>query len=169
MRRNSEFFTVNYQGINLEFEFYNYWLHLQSTNESELICNDLLSSIFSGNHHKLIFSCFWRHLKRASEYQFPALATLIYVDWLPTGQWSAVSSTVYSRGSQITLCRHSSLVDSSNLEMAEALSRCLQLLLLLLARCMWRKPSYICLSTHHNSGMMMSRLRSTALAAWPWY
>ena len=22
-------------------------------------------------------------------YQFPALATLIYVDWLPTGQWSA--------------------------------------------------------------------------------
>ena len=95
---------------------------------SSLICNDLLSSVFSGNHHKLIFSCFWRHLKRASEYQFPALATLIYVDWLPTGQWSAVSSTVYMRGSQITLCRHSSLVDSSNLEMAEALSRCLQLL-----------------------------------------
>ena len=30
-------------------------------------------------------------------YQFPALATLIYVDSdrsLPTGQWSAVSSTV---------------------------------------------------------------------------
>ena len=25
---------------------------------SELICNDLLSSVFSGNHHKLIFSCF---------------------------------------------------------------------------------------------------------------
>ena len=24
----------------------------------ELICNDLLSSVFSGNHHKLIFSCF---------------------------------------------------------------------------------------------------------------
>lgn len=23
MRRNSEFFTVNYQGIDLEFEFYN--------------------------------------------------------------------------------------------------------------------------------------------------
>ena len=32
----------------------------------------------------------------------------------------------------------------------------------LLARCMWRKPSYICLITHHNSGMLMSRLRSTA-------
>ena len=27
-------------------------------------------------------------------YQSPALATLIYVDWLPTGQWSAVSTTV---------------------------------------------------------------------------
>ena len=27
-------------------------------------------------------------------YQSPALATLIYVDWLPTGQWSAVSATV---------------------------------------------------------------------------
>ena len=25
---------------------------------SKLICNDLLSSVFSGNHHKLIFSCF---------------------------------------------------------------------------------------------------------------
>lgn len=25
-------------------------------------------------------------------HQSPALATLIYVDWLPTGQWSAVSS-----------------------------------------------------------------------------
>ena len=56
------------------------------------------------------------------------LATLIYVDWLPTGQWSAVSSIVYSRGSQISLCRHSYFVDSSNLEMAEALSGCLQLL-----------------------------------------
>jgi len=66
------------------------------------------------------------------------------------------------------LCQHSSIVNGSNLEMAEALSRCLQLLLWLLAGCMWRKPSYICLSTHHNSGMMMSRLRSTALAAWPW-
>ena len=36
-------------------------------------------------------------------YQFPALATLIYVDSdlsLPTGQWSAVSPTVYLRGSQ---------------------------------------------------------------------
>ena len=36
--------------------------------------------------------------------------------------------------------------------MAEALSGCLQLLLLLLARCVWRKPSYICLITHPNSG-----------------
>ena len=27
-------------------------------------------------------------------YQSSALATLIYVDWLPTGQWSAVSATV---------------------------------------------------------------------------
>lgn len=27
-------------------------------------------------------------------YQSPALATLIYVDWLPTGQWSAVSAAV---------------------------------------------------------------------------
>lgn len=35
--------------------------------------------------------------------QSPALATLIYVDWLPTGQWSAVSATVYSRGSQIVV------------------------------------------------------------------
>ena len=58
-----------------------------------------------------------------------ALATLIYVDWLPTGQWSAVSPTVYKRKSQISLCRHSLSVDSSNLEMAEALSGCLQLLL----------------------------------------
>ena len=24
----------------------------------ELICNDLLSSVFSGNHHKLMFNCF---------------------------------------------------------------------------------------------------------------
>lgn len=69
------------------------------------------------------------HPERALEYQFPALATLICVDWLPTGQWSAESSTVYSRGSQIALCRHSYIVDSSHLEMAEALSGCLQLLL----------------------------------------
>jgi hypothetical protein len=27
---------------------------------------------------------------------------------------------------------------------------------------MWRKPSYICLITRYNSGMVMSRLRSTA-------
>ena len=53
-------------------------------------------------------------------YQSPALATLIYVDWLPTGQWSAVSPIVYSRGSQISLCRHSYIVDGSNLKMAEA-------------------------------------------------
>ncbi len=112
------------------------------------------------NHQKHLFNCL-KAPKRASEYQFPALATLIYVDWLPTGQWSAVSSIVYSRGSQISLCQHSYFVDSSNLEMAEALSGCLQLLLLLLARCMWRKPSYI-RDYHHNSGMMMSRLRSTA-------
>jgi hypothetical protein len=46
--------------------------------------------------------------------------------------------------------------------MAEALSGCPQLLLGLLARCMWRKPSYICLITHHNSGMMMSRLQMQA-------
>ncbi len=47
----------------------------------------------SRDHHKLI-----KLLLKASGkdlgYQFPALATLIYVDWLPTGQWSAVSSTV---------------------------------------------------------------------------
>ena len=100
-------------------------------------------------------------------YQFPALATLIYVDWLPTGQWSAVSSIVYSRGSQISLCQHSYFVDSSNLEMAEALSGCLQLLLLLLARCMWRKPPYICLITHYNSGMMMSRLHADIVCIAP--
>jgi hypothetical protein len=46
--------------------------------------------------------------------------------------------------------------------MVEALLGCLQLLLCLLARCMWRKPSYICLITRYNSGMVMSRLRSTA-------
>ena len=28
---------------------------------------------------------------------------------------------------------------------------------------MWRKPSYICLITRHNSRMMMSRLRGTAI------
>ena len=26
-------------------------------------------------------------MKRALDIQFPALATLLYVDWLPTGQW----------------------------------------------------------------------------------
>ena len=26
-------------------------------------------------------------------HQSPALATLIYVDWLPTGQWSAANSS----------------------------------------------------------------------------
>ena len=100
-------------------------------------------------------------------YQFPALATLIYVDWLPTGQWSAVSSIVYSRGSQISMCQHSYVVDSSNLEMAEALSGCLQLLLLLLVRCMWRKPPYSCLITHYNSGMMMSRLHADIVCIAP--
>lgn len=42
-------------------------------------------------------------MKGLSTYQSPALATLIYVDSdrsLPTGQWSAVSPTVYLRGSQ---------------------------------------------------------------------
>lgn len=101
--------------------------------------------------------------KRNPGFHFSALTTLIYVDWLPTGQWSAVSSIVYSRGSQISMCQHSYVVDSSNLEMAEALSGCLQLLLLLLVRCMWRKPPYSCLITHYNSGMMMSRLQSTAI------
>lgn len=44
-----------------------------------------------------LFNCCRRHRERALGYQFPALATLIYVDSdfsLPTGQWSAVSSTV---------------------------------------------------------------------------
>jgi hypothetical protein len=49
--------------------------------------------------------------------------------------------------------------------MAEALSGCLQLLLYLFARCMWRKPSYICLITHYNSGMMISRLQMQAALA----
>ena len=40
-------------------------------------------------------------------YQFPALATLIYVDWLPTGQWFAVNPTVSRRGSQMILCQQS--------------------------------------------------------------
>ncbi|MDE6903334.1 MAG: hypothetical protein K2P76_00010 [Lachnospiraceae bacterium] len=31
------------------------------------------------------------------------------------------------------------------------------MLLWLLARCMWRKPSYICLITRYSSGMAMSR------------
>ena len=53
------------------------------------------------------------------------------MDWLPTGQWSAASSTVYERGSQITLCQLRFFVDSSNLEIVEALSRYLQLLLLI--------------------------------------
>lgn len=42
-------------------------------------------------------------MKGLQAYPFPALATLIYVDSdysLPTGQWSAVSPTVYLRGSQ---------------------------------------------------------------------
>ena len=114
------------------------------------------------NHQKHLFNCL-KAPKRNPGFHFSALTTLIYVDWLPTGQWSAVSSIVYSRGSQISLCQHSYFVDSSNLEMAEALSGCLQLLLLLLVRCMWRKPPYSCLITHYNSGMMMSRLQSTAI------
>ncbi len=41
-------------------------------------------------------------MKGLQTYQFPALATLIYVDSdrsLPSGQWSAVSPTLYLRGS----------------------------------------------------------------------
>ena len=115
------------------------------------------------SHHKLFYLFLLKAPKRNPGFHFSALTTLIYVDWLPTGQWSAVSSIVYSRGSQISMCQHSYVVDSSNLEMAEALSGCLQLLLLLLVRCMWRKPPYSCLITHYNSGMMMSRLQSTAI------
>ena len=32
--------------------------------------------------------------------QSPALATLLFVDWLPTGQWSAVNLAVYFRESR---------------------------------------------------------------------
>ena len=80
-------------------------------------------------NHQNLFNYFRRHRERALGYQFPALATLIYVDSenisLPTGQWSAVSSTVLKRGSQ--KCQHSIFVDSSNLEESKALSRCLRL------------------------------------------
>ena len=38
-------------------------------------------------------------LKRPG-FQIPTSTTLIYVDWLPTGQWSAVSPSICSRGSQ---------------------------------------------------------------------
>ena len=33
-------------------------------------------------------------IPKGLRYQSPALATLIYVDWSLTGQWSAVSATV---------------------------------------------------------------------------
>ena len=42
---------------------------------------------------RFLFYCFWRYPERVPMYQFPALATLIYVDWLPTGQWSAANSS----------------------------------------------------------------------------
>lgn len=35
-----------------------------------------------------------RHMERAKTKQIPALTTLLYVDWLPTGQWFSASSTV---------------------------------------------------------------------------
>jgi hypothetical protein len=50
--------------------------------------------------------------------------------------------------------------------MAEALSGCLQLLLYLSARCMWRKPSYICLITRYNSGMMMFKAANASGACY---
>ena len=64
-------------------------------------------------------------MKGLQTYQFPALATLIYVDSdcsLPTGQWSAVSPTVCLRGSQIFLCQHSYFVDSPTLNDVKTLS-----------------------------------------------
>ena len=66
----------------------------ENLEKKKLICNDLLSRENLQGVTTNLFNCFGRHLERASGYQFPALATLIYVDWLPTGQWSAVSSTV---------------------------------------------------------------------------
>ena len=34
------------------------------------------------------------HMEGTRTRQIPALATLLYVDWLPTGQWSAVNLAV---------------------------------------------------------------------------
>ena len=62
-------------------------LKSQKNHRSNLICNDLLSSTNSRDHHKLI-KLLLKASGKSFGYQFPALATLIYVDWLPTGQWS---------------------------------------------------------------------------------
>ena len=105
----------------------------------------------------------WRHPERASEYQFPALATLIYVDWLPTGQWSAVSSGCLRAWITALLCQQSLIADSSNLEMTKALSGCLQLWIMCSCR-MYAgiMPVYIGLSDYNNRGLLISRLWSTA-------
>ena len=56
-----------------------------------------------------------RACERSQTTEAPALATLLYVDWLPTGQWSAESPTCLSARitkKDIQLCRHRMNVDS---------------------------------------------------------
>ena len=51
------------------------------------------------------------------------LATPLFVDWLPTGQWSAVGSAVLIRGSMLSHCRQGGAADNPNLEAAKDFSR----------------------------------------------
>lgn len=51
------------------------------------------------------------------------LATPLFVDWLPTGQWSAVGSAVLNRGSMLLHCQQGDAADNPNLEVPKDFSK----------------------------------------------
>ena len=47
------------------------------------------------------------------------LAIPLFVDWLPTGQWSAVGSAVLKRGSELLHCQQGGDADNPNLDVSK--------------------------------------------------
>ena len=93
-----------------------------------LICNDLLSSIKIQETTTDFILLFLKAPRKSFGVSVPGLGHSDIRGLVTAGQWSAVSPTLYLRGSQNKLCQHSPFVDDSNLEVAEALSRCPQYL-----------------------------------------
>lgn len=104
------------------------------------------------SHHKLFYLFLLKALKRNPGFHFSALITLIYMDWLPTGQWSAVGPTVCYRGSRF----HVPTQFSRRWPEPGRGQGLFQMPSVVSGSCKWHMPSYNCLFTCHFTGLALS-------------